>query len=104
MDDVSCPVPNQGVQEAHSAFVYASRIPAGEGCYRGPANDCKDEASRAGDGMAGPLDQLPVGHPDRLRFLTQAEDVLYGQTPEEQALDLEGLFEEVALAVPPIPA
>jgi hypothetical protein len=38
------------------------------------------------------VDQLPIGHPDRLRFLTQAEEVLYGPTPEERSLDLEGLL------------
>jgi hypothetical protein len=40
------------------------------------------------------VDQLPVGHPDRLRFLTQAEQVLYGPAPMEQTVDLEDLFEE----------
>jgi hypothetical protein len=36
------------------------------------------------DRVAGWLDKvvrLPIGHPDRLRFLTRAEQILEGQTP-----------------------
>jgi hypothetical protein len=36
------------------------------------------------------VDELPLGHPDRLRFLAYAEQIIAGAVPEEEAMDREG--------------
>ena len=35
------------------------------------------------------VEQLPLGHPDRLRYLTQAEELLEGSRPEDENADRE---------------
>jgi hypothetical protein len=39
------------------------------------------------------IERLPQGHPDRLRFLTLAEEALCASTREAQASDLETIEE-----------
>ncbi len=36
------------------------------------------------------VDELPLGHPDRLRFLAYAEQIVAGAVPEEAAMNREG--------------
>jgi hypothetical protein len=35
------------------------------------------------------IEQLPLGHPDRLRYLTQAEELLENARPENEPADPE---------------
>jgi hypothetical protein len=37
------------------------------------------------DRLLNLVDELPLGHPDRLRFLAYAEEVIAGAVPEEEA-------------------
>jgi hypothetical protein len=37
------------------------------------------------DRLLNPVDELPLGHPDRLKFLAYAEEIIAGAVPETEA-------------------
>jgi hypothetical protein len=37
------------------------------------------------DRLLNLVDELPLGHPDRLKFLTYAEEIIAGAVPKEEA-------------------
>ena len=49
------------------------------------------------------VDELPLGHPDRLRFLAYAEQIIAGAVPEEEAMDREGQIDRGLRAGAPAP-
>jgi hypothetical protein len=42
------------------------------------------------DRLLNLVNELPLGHPDRLKFLAYAEEIIAGAVPEEEAVDHEG--------------